>query len=302
MRMLALRNTQNDAQAVLTAKTVEAKILAAENLAQNWAKYQADQCPNSASQIQAQAQIQAQDSNQHPLNTTPSEPQSLQLMDRPNRPDKPILISPRDIPRRGLGKIEGRISLLHAVAHIEFNAIDLAADMICRFSNDPLLEPNQKQAFLSDWISVCADEARHFTLINERLNTLGATYGDHPAHDGLWEAALSTRTNLLARLVIAPMVLEARGLDVTPSMIHKLNNVKDTESAKILQIIYDDEIGHVAIGSKWFHLLCDKTGKDPEIMFQNLVKKHFLGRLKPPFNIEARLKAGLPTQFYTSLV
>lgn len=224
------------------------------------------------------------------------------LRDNPARPNTPVTVSPRDVPRRGLGKIEGRIYLLHAIAHIEFNAIDLAADMICRFSFDEWIEDSDREEFISDWISVCDDEARHFNLINLRLKALGATYGDHPAHQGLWEAALATRHDLMARLAIAPMVLEARGLDVTPAMILKLKQVGDVESARILQIIYDDEIGHVRIGSKWFNIICAKMGKSPEILFHNLVRNHYSGVLKPPFNEKARSSAGLPPSFYAPLV
>lgn len=224
------------------------------------------------------------------------------LQDNPARPKTPITVSPRDVPRRGLGKVEGRIYLLHAIAHIEFNAIDLAADMICRFSFDKWIDRSIREAFISDWISVCDDEARHFNLINSRLKELGATYGDHPAHYGLWQAAHATRHDLMARLAIAPMVLEARGLDVTPAMILKLKQVGDIDSAQILQIIYDDEIGHVRIGSKWFNIICAKMGKSPETLFHNLVRNHYSGVLKPPFNEKARRSAGLPPSFYAPLV
>lgn len=224
------------------------------------------------------------------------------LEDSPARPEKPVTVSPRDVPRRGLGTVTGRIYLLHAIAHIEFNAIDLAADMICRFSHDARIDDAAREGFISDWISVCDDEARHFSLINTRLNDLGAAYGDQPAHNGLWEAALATRHDLLARLAIAPMVLEARGLDVTPAMISKLKQVGDLESARILQIIYDDEIGHVEIGSKWFGYICTKMGKSPETSFHELVRNHYSGVLKPPFNEKARTSAGLTPSFYTPLV
>jgi len=260
------------AQAVLLAQTPDAKVHAARELALAW------ESNKTVSTLKRG------------------------LGDRPNRPDKPEMVDPRTIPRKGLGKVEGRIALLHAVAHIEFNAIDLAADMICRFSTDDLIKNHMKEEFVSDWILVCADEARHFELVNTRLLQLGSFYGDQPAHDGLWEAALSTRHDVTARLAIAPMVLEARGLDVTPAMIKKLKQVKDVKSADILQIIYDDEIGHVAIGTKWFNAICKNLGRQPEAAFHALVKTHFSGKLKPPFNTEGRALAGLTSEFYAPLV
>lgn len=221
--------------------------------------------------------------------------------DRPSRPAVPKLVNPRHLPRRGLGKVEGRIALLHAVAHIEFNAIDLAADLICRFTYHPDLQDTHRYDFVSDWISVCTDEARHFTLITDRLTDLGACYGNLPAHDGLWMAALATRHDFAARLAIAPMVLEARGLDVTPAMIKKLKRVNDLASCDILQIIYDEEIAHVAAGAKWFSYLCARQKKDEKKQFHSLVKTYFSGVLKPPFNTSARDKAGLAQEFYLPL-
>ncbi len=216
----------------------------------------------------------------------------------PSRPEKPKLVSPGDVARRRLGTVEGRCALLHAVAHIEFNAIDLALDMICRFGSDPLINDSQRSEFMDDWVSVADDEARHYGLISERLKALGYTYGDFPAHNGLWEAAMATRHDISARLAVAPMVLEARGLDVTPGMIHKLKSAGDAQSAQILHIIYTDEIGHVAIGTKWFHVMSKRQGKAPEDYFKQLVKSHFKGHLKPPFNHEARRLAGVPKRYY----
>jgi uncharacterized ferritin-like protein (DUF455 family) len=166
------------------------------------------------------------------------------LPDSPGRPDRPELVNPRDVKRRRLGSIEGRISLLHAIAHIEFNAINLAADMVARFSMDPRINDENRYQFVSDWVSVCNDEARHFSMIEERLIELGNSYGDLPAHNGLWEAAISTKDDLAARLVIAPMVLEARGLDVTPKMIENLRKSGDGISADILTTIYNEEIAN----------------------------------------------------------
>lgn len=225
-------------------------------------------------------------------------PAPTHIPDMPGRPATPKLVPPADVPRRRLGRIEGRRALLHAVAHIEFNAIDLAADMIGRFGRDPLIPDALRAEFVGDWIKVVDDEARHFGLIRTRLRDLETDYGDYPAHNGLWEAAQSTCHDITARLAIAPMVLEARGLDVTPQMIMKLRSANDHESADILQIIYDDEITHVATGSKWFHTVCDALGVNPEWKFKEMVETHFKGLLKPPFNHPARTEAGVPVGYY----
>lgn len=220
---------------------------------------------------------------------------------RPARPDAPALLPPAQVPRRRLGSVEGRIALLHAVAHIEFNAIDLAFDLVGRFGGDPRIADADRHRFVSDWISVGDDEARHFQMVRARLNALGADYGDLPAHDGLWEAAEATAGDLAARLAIAPMVLEARGLDVTPGMMEKLRSVGDTTSADILNIIYTEEVGHVAAGRRWFEALCQSEGRDPRDRFHQLVKTHFKGELKRPFNAKARDQAGLPGDWYEPL-
>ena len=221
--------------------------------------------------------------------------------DYPARPDRPKCVSPAEVPRRRLGSEHGRAALMHAVAHIEFNAIDLAADMVARFIHNPLLPVADRAAFATDWISVCDDEARHFGLISDRLSHLGVSYGDLPAHNGLWDAALATKDNFAARLAIAPMVLEARGLDVTPAMIDKLKAAGDSQSAAILEIIYTEEVGHVAIGRHWFGVITRNSTLDDALHFQMLVKKYFKGPLKPPFNVAARDKAQLPREFYMPL-
>ena len=227
--------------------------------------------------------------------------ESLPLPLRPSRPDAPDLKPPSELKRRRLGTQAGRAALLHAIAHIEFNAIDLAADMVARFSGHPFIQDNKRAAFISDWAQVCHDEARHFNLIRNRLAELDMQYGDLPAHDGLWQAAEATSGNITARLVIAPMVLEARGLDVTPAMITKLKSVGDFDSAAILQIIYDDEIGHVAAGSRWFSHICTNQELEPRQTFHDMVRKYFHGLLKPPFNRAARDLAGLPVDYYEPL-
>jgi uncharacterized ferritin-like protein (DUF455 family) len=190
----------------------------------------------------------------------------------------------------------GRVALLHALAHIELNAIDLAWDIIARFADDAL-----PRAFYDDWVGVAEEEARHHALLAERLAALGAAYGDLPAHDGLWQAAQATAHDLLARLAVVPLVLEARGLDVTPAMIERLNRFGDAPSAAVLQVIYDDEIGHVAIGMRWFAWLCAERGAEPVATYQNLVRRHFKGALKPPFNRSGRDAAGLAEHYYAPL-
>lgn len=231
----------------------------------------------------------------------PRSGQSNAAPDRPARPDRPALKPPAQVPRRRLGGQAGRFALLHAIAHIEFNAIDLAFDMVARFGGDARINDDDRHAFITDWISVGDDEARHFAMVRERLKEWGGDYGDLPAHDGLWEAALETRGDLAARLAVAPMVLEARGLDVTPGMITRLRSVGDCASAAILQTIYDEEIAHVAAGRRWFEALCRREGADPQSRFQTLVTRHFKGGLKRPFNAEARNQAGLPQDWYAPL-
>ena len=198
--------------------------------------------------------------------------------------------------RRAGGSAAGRIALLHALAHIELNAIDLAWDLIARFTDQEL-----PRGFYDDWVSVAAEEATHHALVAARLAELGAAYGDLPAHDGLWEAAQATAHDLLARLAVVPLVLEARGLDVTPAMIARLGRFGDAESAAVLQVIYDDEVGHVATGLRWFASLCAQRGNEPVATYQRLVRRHFRGALKPPFNCDGRDAAGLAERYYAPL-
>ena len=200
------------------------------------------------------------------------------------------------MPKRKAGPgLARRIALLHALAHIELNAIDLAWDLVARFTSRHL-----PRAFHDDWVEVADQEAAHFELLRARLAELGADYGDLPAHDGLWQAALKTRHDLLARLAIAPLVLEARGLDVTPGMIATLRRHGDEPSAAALEAIYREEIGHVATGKRWFDWLAARRGFDPPVAFRDVVRRHFRGRLKPPFNEAARAEAGLAPSFYGS--
>lgn len=217
--------------------------------------------------------------------------------DRPARPDRPELLEPRAMPRRKISGERGRKAQLHALAHIELNAIDLAFDLVGRFA-DREKTPPLPDAFVDDWIRVGADEARHFLMLDDRLNEMDMAYGDLPAHDGLWQAAYDTRHDLLARLAIVPLVLEARGLDVTPAMMDKFAAAGDKKSAKMLGIIFEDEKTHVGAGAKWFADFCAQDGLDMHACFKDRLGRFFGGQLKPPFNVAARTQAGLPQEFY----
>ena len=198
--------------------------------------------------------------------------------------------------RRHFGSLEGRTALLHALAHIELNAVDLGWDIIARFRGEDL-----PRAFFDDWVAVADDEARHFGWLAARLADLGRRYGDLPAHDGLREAAAATGDDLLARLAVVPLVLEARGLDVTPRMAERLERAGDRRSARILRHILADEIGHLAVGFRWFERLCRARGLAAETSFRERVRRSFSGELKPPFNREAREAAGFSARFWEPL-
>lgn len=214
----------------------------------------------------------------------------------PARPNLPELLDPRDVPRRRPGSPEGRIAILHAIAHIELNAVDLHLDVLARFGHVPM-----PPGFADDWVQAADDEAKHFNLLADRLEALGSSYGALPAHAGMWRAAEDTAEDLEARLAVVPMVLEARGLDVTPGMIAIFEKAGDTETVAALEIIYAEEVAHVAYGAKWFHFLCGRHDHDPKDRFHALVRKFFHGPLKPPFNTEKRAEAGLPPDFYWPL-
>lgn len=217
---------------------------------------------------------------------------------RPARAERPPLASPADVPRRRLTTRTGRVALLHAIAHIELNAINLAADMALRFSNEISELGLNPHEFCEDWLCVVREEGQHFLLLSDRLAALDAAYGDLPAHDGLWQVAENTSDSVLARLAIAPLVLEARGLDVTPGMIAKLTAAGDHPSADILKIIYAEEVDHVRKGAKWFERVCNVKKFAPAETFRALVETRFAGALKPPFNIDARTRANIPAPFY----
>lgn len=215
---------------------------------------------------------------------------------RPARPEKPELLDPRDVPRRRPGSPEGRKAILHAVAHIELNAVDLHWDIIARFGHIKM-----PLGFYDDWVKSADEESKHFNMVCDCLEAMGSHYGALPAHAGMWRAAEDTVDDIMGRLAVVPMVLEARGLDVTPGMIKIFQNAKETATIEALEVIYAEEVGHVAYGSKWFHFLCGRHELDPKDEFHALVRKYFHGALKPPFNEEKRAEAGLPPDFYWPL-
>ena len=218
------------------------------------------------------------------------------MPDHPARPAQPELLPPARMPKRGkFGSDRARIALWHSLAHIEFVAIDLALDMAGRFG------AQMGDEFVSDFLAVAADEAMHFALLDRKLASLGSHYGALPAHGGLWEAAYNTRHDVAARLAVVPMVLEARGLDVTPATLARVEAAGDTGGAKILTRILDDEIRHVAYGTKHFLRCAEMVQANPELLWQSLVKRHFGGAIKPPFNDSARLAAGLSREFYAAV-
>ena len=218
------------------------------------------------------------------------------MPDQPGRPARPELLAPGQMPKRGKGGSErSRIALWHALAHIEFVAINLALDMAGRFGGA------MGREFVNDFLRVAAEEAMHFALLERHLNTMASAYGALPAHGGLWDAAHATRHDVAARLAVVPMVLEARGLDVTPVMLERVRASGDARGAAILKRILDDEIGHVRFGTKHFIALATKLGDSPEQLWKTLVARHFSGAVKPPFNDSARSSAGLPRSFYAGL-
>ena len=222
-----------------------------------------------------------------PLQPTPSVP-------LPGRPERPVLVPPGEVPQRSPFTREGLAALLHAIAHIEFNAIHLALDAVWRFAGMPV-------DFYRQWLQVAHEEATHFGLLNDHLTSLGFAYGDCLAHNGLWEMCVKTQHDVTARMALVPRTLEARGLDVTPGMIEIFRKAGEQQAIDALEVIYAEEVGHVAYGSKWFNWLCGRDGEDPKEVFHTLVRKYFHGSLKPPFNVEKRAEAGLPPDFYWPL-
>jgi len=203
----------------------------------------------------------------------------------PGRPDRPVLVAPAAVALRDAATAEGRAALLHALAHIEFNAVNLALDAIWRF-------PEMPRAYYFDWLRVAAEEALHFRLLCERLATLGRAYGDFPAHDGLWEMARKTAGDVLARMALVPRTLEARGLDASPQVRAKFAAVGDEASAAVVDVILRDEIEHVAIGNRWFAWLCARRGVPAGATYERLCREHAAPRLRGPLNLAARRAAG----------
>ncbi|MEZ5535000.1 MAG: ferritin-like domain-containing protein [Thiolinea sp.] len=218
---------------------------------------------------------------------TPADP--VRAVPVPGRPAAPELVHPRKVKQRKLTSPAGRMALLHAVAHIEFNAINLALDAVYRFRDMP-------DEYYADWLKVAAEEAYHFGLMRDRMQQLGGVYGDLPAHNGLWEQACKTDHDVLVRMALVPRVLEARGLDVTPPMIEKLREVGDEETIAVLEIILRDEIGHVQIGSHWYRYCCEQRGLEPEAHFRYLLREVMKAPLRGPFYDEGRLLAGFSAE------
>lgn len=216
-------------------------------------------------------------------------------IETPGRPEKPELIHPTKLKQRKLGSELGRGTLIHAIAHIEFNAINLALDAVYRFRDMP-------EQYYRDWLKIASEEAYHFSLVEDRLQSLGYQYGDFLAHNGLWEMVLKTDHDVLTRMALVPRVLEARGLDVTPAIMQRLEKAGDLETVKVLEIILNDEISHVSIGSYWFKYCCELSGLNPEETFRSLLKEYMSGSLRGPFHTEARLKAGFSQEEIDELV
>lgn len=211
--------------------------------------------------------------------------QNVEPIDFVRFPENPVWIPPTQLPRRRLGTDKGKSSFIHAIAHIEFNAIHLAWDIAYRFRGFP-------DQFYRDWLIVAADECRHFKMLNERLQSFDCTYGDLPSHDGLWSMAVKTEHDIVARLSLVPRYLEARGLDVTPAMLNKLHAVKDLETAEILEVILVDEVSHVRFGTHWLGYVCEQLNLNPKDAFFENVNHYLKRQIRGPFNRELRLQAG----------
>jgi len=207
----------------------------------------------------------------------------------PGRPIKPELVLPKLVPKRRMDTLEGRAGLLHSLAHIEFNAMNLALDAVWRFSDMP-------KEYYEDWLKVAKEEAYHFSLVNEHLHSIGFGYGDFPAHNSLWEMVERTTDSVMARMALVPRTMEARGLDAVPSIRDRFKQIKEDRAVEILEIILRDEIGHVLIGNRWFNFLCSKENLSPITAYRELAAKYRAPVLKPPFNMEARKRAGFTSE------
>jgi uncharacterized ferritin-like protein (DUF455 family) len=213
-------------------------------------------------------------------------PRDLKL---PGRPEKPELVPPLQVPKRKMDSVEGRVSLLHALAHIEFNAMNLALDAIWRF-------PDMPKEYYEDWLKVAKEESYHFSLIHEHMQSFGFSYGDFPAHNSLWEMVERTSDSVIARMALVPRTMEARGLDAVPGIRDRFKQIKDAKAVEILEIILRDEIGHVFIGNRWFNFLCANDGLSPITAYRELAQKYRAPTLRGPFNVEARHQAGFTSE------
>lgn len=207
----------------------------------------------------------------------------------PGRPNQPELVAPKFVPKRKMDTVEGRAILWHSLAHIEFNAMNLALDAIWRFSNMP-------KAYYEDWLRVAKEEAYHFSLINAHLQSFGFRYGDFPAHNSLWEMVERTTDSVIARMALVPRTMEARGLDAVPEIRDRFKQIKDERAVEILEIILHDEIGHVLVGNRWFNFLCANEGLSPIVTYRELAEKYRAPTLRGPFNFDAREKAGFTSE------
>lgn len=244
------------------------------------AKVCLDECDPDRKVELTQALAQAWRDGRCILADSPVEP-----IGEPGRPQKPGLVAPKALPKRSMHSYEGRAALLHALCHIEFNAINLGWDAVYRFRGLPV-------EYYADWLRVADEEAYHFMLLRNYLRSMNYDYGDFDAHDGLWEMAIKTSHDPLIRMALVPRVLEARGLDVAPGIMARFQSANIKAVVDILEIIQRDEVGHVEIGSRWFHFLCDQRGLDADITFRDLLQQYMKGRIKPPLDRKARLQAG----------
>ncbi|VAW70825.1 FIG00005326: uncharacterized protein [hydrothermal vent metagenome] len=244
--------------------------------------------PSSESELvgkksNAQAQVYSQTQTQ------------IKSIPQPGRPDKPILVQQQQVPKRSFGTEEGRAAFIHAICHIEFNAINLALDALYRFRDFP-------SAYYNDWMKVAKEESEHFQLLNDRLYDLGYQYGDFPAHNGLWDMACRTEHDSLHRMALVPRVLEARGLDVTPGIIKRLKSVGDFKTVEILELILHEEVAHVKIGNDWYKYLCQQRALDPIKTFRELIREYYNAPLREPLNYPARIEAGFTEQEIKDLI
>lgn len=256
-RFMTKTNIFSSAYACLVCSDLPQKIILLDKLLEDWTEQRFDFTPLDA----------------------------IERIPEAGRPIKPDLVPPKALVRRRLGSPEGHAALMHSIAHIEFNAINLALDAIYRFQTMPV-------EYYRDWLGVAGEEAYHFQLIREHLDYLGYDYGDFPAHNGLWLTTYETDHDVLVRMAMVPRTLEARGLDVTPDMIKKLRAIGDHRGVEILKILLRDEIGHVAVGTYWYRYICTQRGLNPFDEFQRILSLYFHGDIRGPFNYEARIEAG----------